>query len=294
MITALWAGSTPVMRGIILMIASTVCFSAMHAAISYLSSELHPFQIAFFRNFFGLLVFLPVVYRSGFGFLRTERFGMHMLRAILNVSAMLAFFTALSLTPIARVTALGFTAPLFMAVLSITFLGERLDWSRIAATLVGFLGTAIVLRIDLVAIDFGAMLVIVSAAIWAVTMIIIKKLGRTESSITITGYMSILLSLLSFGPALLFWTWPSGHAWGLLIVIGILGTLAQLLLAESLKQADATAVMPFDFLKLIWAAALGYLLFAQYPDVATWIGGAIIFASGIYVAYRERITSNRR
>lgn len=294
MIAAFWTASSPTMRGIVLMVASTVCFSAMHAAISYLSKEMHPFEIAFFRNFFGLLVFLPVIYRSGFGFLRTDRFGTHLLRAVLNVTAMLAFFTALSLTPIARVTALSFTAPLFMAVLSILFLGERFDWTRILATLVGFVGTAIVLRLDTVAIDYGAVLVIASAAIWAVTMIVIKRLSRTDSSVTITGYMSILLSVFSFGPALWVWQWPTEVAWAVLFFIGILGTVAQLLLAESLKQADATAVMPFDFLKLVWAAVLGYWIFAQSPGAETWIGGSIIFASGIYVAYRERITSARR
>ncbi|MEM7775766.1 MAG: DMT family transporter [Pseudomonadota bacterium] len=285
--------SSPAIRGIILMVASTVCFSTMHAAISFISSELHPFQIAFFRNFFGLLIFLPVVFRSGLGFLRTDRLGMHILRALLNVGAMLAFFSALAMTPIARVTALAFTAPLFMAILSVMFLNERLDATRIGATVLGFLGTAIVLRLDLVAIDIGAILVIGSAATWAVTMIVIKKLARTESSLTITGYMSILLSVLSFVPALLTWTWPSAFAWVMLVFIGVSGTIAQLALAESLKQADATAVMPFDFLKLVWAALLGYMLFAQAPDGSTWIGGALIFGAGIFVLYKERTPAKK-
>lgn len=244
-----WSRLAPNLRGIILMTTSTLCFSAMHAAIAYISRELHPFQIAFLRNVFGLLIFLPVVFRSGLSFLRTERLPMHMLRAGLNVAAMLAFFTALSLTPIARVTALAFTAPLFMAVLSVIVLGERIDAPRIAATILGFSGTAIVLRLDLVSIDHGALLVISSAVIWAVTMIVIKWLSRTESSLTITGYMSILLSLLSLGPALWMWREPSLFAWIVLVLVGITGTFGQLLLAEALKIADATAVMPFDFLR---------------------------------------------
>ena len=270
------------------MVISTLCFSCMHALISFLSTELHPFQIAFCRNVFGLLIFMPVVMRSGVGFLRTERLSLHFLRSVMNVAAMLTFFTALSMTPIARVTALGFTAPLFMALLSVLILKERMDATRLLATVVGFLGTAIVLRIDQVSLDLGAVLVITSAAIWAMTMIVIKTLGKTESSLTITGYMVILLSLLSLGPAVAVWRWPEPLTWALLIAIGVLGTYAQLLLAESLKQADATAVMPFDFLKLVWASLLGYVLFAQAPGLSTWIGGAIIFAAGIFVAYRER------
>ncbi len=276
------------MRGIILMTASTVAFSVMHAAIAYLSKDMHPFQVAFFRNLFGLLIFLPVVFRSGLGFLSTRRLPMHILRAALNVIAMLTFFTALSLTPIARVTALAFTAPLFMALLSVVFLRERLDATRILGTAVGFLGTAIVLRLDLVAVDLGAVLVVTSAAVWAVTMIVIKKLSITESSLTTTGYMSILLSLFSLPPAIYVWTWPSLPALALLVFLGITGTFGQLLLAESLKQADATAVMPFDFLKLVWASLLGFFLFQQAPGISTFVGGGLIFAASIFVAYRER------
>ena len=165
---------------------------------------------------------------------------------------------------------------------------ERLDLARIMATLVGFIGTGIVLRIDQVSLDLGAILVIGSAAIWALTMVVIKTLGRTESSLTTTGYMVILLSLLSLGPAIAVWKWPAPELWVFLVAIGVLGTFAQLLLTEALKQADAGAVMPFDFLKLIWAAALGYILFAQTPGLSTWIGGAIIFAAGTFVAYREK------
>ena len=275
------------------MILSTFAFAAMHACVRHLSSELHPLQIAFFRNFFGLIVFLPLVMRSGVGFLRTTRFGLHSLRAVLNVISMFMFFYALAITPLARVTALSFTAPIFAAVLGVIILGERFRLRRWSAIAAGFIGTIVILRPGMIEVDVGSILVVVSAALWGLTLIIIKILGRTESSMTITGYMNLLLSVLSLAPAIYYWQTPTLIAWVLLVAIAVLGTLGQLLLAESLRQADTTVVLPFDFLKLVWAAVLGYLFFAELPDALTWVGAAIVFASGFYIAYRERVVRGR-
>ena len=282
-----WSELTPVTRGILLMVASTVAFATMHVLVRYVSAELHPFQIAFFRNAFGVVVFLPFMLKSGLAVFHTRRLGLHGLRALLNVAAMLCFFTALSTTPIAQVTALAFTAPIFAAVLSVVLLRERVHVRRWTAILLGFLGTLVILRPGLQGIDLGSVLTLVSAVLWAATMIVIRVLGRSESSLTITAYMNVLLAALSFLPALLVWQTPSLAALLWLLLIGILGTLAQIALAQSLKEAEPGAVMPFDFLKLIWVTILGYLLFAELPDAFIWFGGAIIVLSTSYIAYRE-------
>jgi len=286
-IVAFWVRTPPKLRGIGLMVGSTVLFASMHAAIRYLSAELPPFQMAFFRSFFGLLVFLPIAWRTQFGFLKTDRLWLHGIRALLNVCAMLSFFTALAMTPIARVTALSFTSPIFMAVLSVVVLGERMRVRRWAATILGFLGALIIIRPGLAEIDQGSMLVLGSAAVWAVCMIVIKILGRTESSLAITGYANLLLSVMAFVPAVMVWKNPSLEAWGWLVFIGVVGTFGQIAVAEALKQAEATAVMPFDFLKLLWAAAFGYIFFFEFPDFYTWVGAFVIFSSSMYIAYRE-------
>ncbi len=290
----IWTGLPGTTRGIALMVISTVFFSMMHATIRYISTELHPFQIAFFRNFFGLLVFLPIIMQQGVGVFHSDRLGLHALRACLNMCAMFSFFYALSITPIAKVTALSFTSPLFMAVLSVLILGERMRVRRWTATILGFIGTLIILRPGIEAVDFGSILVVGSASIWAVTMIVIKFLLRSDSSVTVTAYVNVLMSILSLGPALYVWRWPGIEAWGWLLFIGIAGTIGQLLLAESLKQAEATAVMPFDFLKLVWTALLGFWLFAEIPTLYTWIGAAIIFSSGFYIAYRESMLARQQ
>ena len=121
----IWKCQTPVMRGILLMCLSTVAFSIMHGLVRFVSEVLPPFQIAFFRNIFGLAFLLPLLMRSRFAVLRTKQIGLHALRGVINMAAMLMFFTALSISPLAKVTALGFTAPIFMAILAVTILGER-------------------------------------------------------------------------------------------------------------------------------------------------------------------------
>jgi len=118
-------------------------------------------------------------------------------------------------------------------------------------------------------------------------MIEIKVLGRSESSVTIAAYVTVLLVPMTLVPAVLFWQTPALDNWGWLIFIGVIGTLGQIVVTEALKLADVTVLMPFDFLKLVWATLLGIVLFAEVPDALTWVGAAIVFGSSFYVAWRE-------
>ena len=210
------------------------------------------------------------------------------------MAAMLMFFTALAISPIAKVTALGFTAPIFMAILAVLVLGERFRIYRWSAIFLGFVGMLIILRPGLVAIDTGALLVIGSAALWAVAMIIIKIQSRTESSLTIVAYMGIFLGVFSIVPAV--WVWqPFGlQTLGFMVLIGLFGSIAQMAISESLKETDSTALMPFDFLKLIWTAIIGVWFFAEVPDIYTWVGATVIFLSGLFIAFRERSAQRQR
>lgn len=269
------------------MLLTTLMFTAMHAAIRHVTKELPPLQAAFFRAAFGALIFLPHIFRHGVGFLHTQRLGLHLLRAFLNAASMFLFFTGLAVTELAKVTALSFTSPLFMAVLSVVILGERMRLRRWTATLLGFAGMLVIVRPGFIELDTGSIMIIASSAIWAVTMIVIKVLLRTETSLNVTGHASIFVSLFALGPALYVWQNPSLDAWFWMLFIGIVGGSAQYLLAEALREADAGAIMPFDFLKLVWASMFGFYLFGEIPDAYTWLGAAIIFASGCYIAYRE-------
>ena len=277
-----------VLRGALLMAAAAACYAILHGSVRYISSEIHPFEITFFRNLFGFIVLLPWFVIYGLRPLRTRRIGLHLLRASSNVVAMLMFFMALSMTPLAQVQALGFTAPLFTTVLAIFILGERVRLRRWTALIAGFIGALIIVRPGLQPIDTGSVLTIVSAAIWGFTLITIKILSRTDSAVTITAYMVILMSPLSLLPALYYWTWPDPAMWAWLVVCGVSGTVAQLLMAQSFRVAEATVVLPFDFTKIIWGALIGYLAFGEVVDIWTWVGAAVIFSGITYITYRER------
>ena len=277
----------------LLLVLSGALFSCMHGTIRLVSGGadatdgLHPFEIAFFRNFFGLVVLVPLLLNAGLSSLRTNRFSLHMWRAILQVFSMLMFFSALSMSPLADVTALSFLAPLFTTVGAILFLGEKARVRRWTALVIGFAGAMIILRPGFQEVGLGLVLVLGASAIWGGAMLIIKSLSKTDSSVSIAAYMAILMTPMSLLPALFVWRMPTGEEFIGLFVIGAFGSIGHVMLAQAFKEAEATAILPLDFTRLIWAAVVGYLLFAEVPGIWTWLGGGLIFAAATYVAYRE-------
>ena len=183
--------------------------------------------------------------------------------------------------------ALSFTSPLFATVLAILVLREKAGVRHWAALLAGFAGAPIILRPGIGVVGLGPLLVVFSSLIWGGAMTFIKVLGRTDSSLTITAYMGLFMVPLSFVPALFVWEWPSLDMLPFLFLIGLLGATGHLALAQAFKEADTTAVMPFDFTRLIWASLLGFIVFAEVPDLWTWVGGSVIFGSATYIAFRE-------
>jgi len=280
-------------RGILLLLCATILFSGMHALIRHVGEAQHPFEMAFFRNLFGFIVLAPFFMRYGFSILRTKRLGLHALRGTVHVGSMLLFFSAVTVAPLATVAALTFTAPLFVTLGAVLLLGEKIRYRRMGALLIGFAGVMIVLRPGLGELEIGALLALGSSGIWATALLMIKMLSRTESSVTLTAYMAIFLTPLSAIPAAFVWQWPSWGELGWLALMGSVGTAGHLFLAQAFREADATMVLPFDFLRLIWASLLGYFLFGQVPEVLVWVGGAVIFSSTIYLAYREAVVSHR-
>jgi drug/metabolite transporter (DMT)-like permease len=270
-----------------LMAVAAILFVAMHTVVRSMSGQLHPFEIAFFRAFFGLFVLLPFVFKDNFSILKTKNIKLHSLRGILNAGAMLCFFYGLSITPLAQVTALGFSAPLFATVLAVIFLGEVVRVRRWTAIIIGFLGTMIILRPGMVDLGIGPLLIVISAAIWSVALMVIKVMTRTDSSVTISFYASIFLSPLVFFAAFPFWELPSWEQLGWMFLLAALGTFAQTLMNQSLKLADTSVVMPVDFSKMIWATLLGFVFFDEVPDFYTWVGAILIFGSTTYIAIRE-------
>ncbi len=274
-------------RGMLLMLGATISFSLMHATIRYLSEGLHPFQVAFFRNAFGLLVLAPILIRHKGAPLRTRRLPLYLTRTTLNAIGMLSFFYALAIAPLAEVTALSFLGPIFATVLGVVLLGETVGLRRWMAIGIGFLGALVILRPGFESVGLGSVLAIVASFSFGLMVMVIKRLGTTESALSITAYMVALLVPVTLVPALFVWQWPALDLWPWLLVMGGLGSTAHLMMSGAIKLAPTNVVMPVDFARLVWMALIGYMLFFEVPTVFTWIGGFMIFASATYVAYRE-------
>ncbi|TCS64774.1 DMT family transporter [Varunaivibrio sulfuroxidans] len=274
-------------QGALWMIAACVCLGVLNVAVRYISQELHPFQIAFFRNAMQLLIMLPWVLSRGVGVLRTKRLRGHFLRSLSGLAAMLSWFSALALMPVAEATAITFTAPLFATMGAALFLGESVGRRRWGATAVGFVGAMIILRPGVGSFDGAHMLAIMAAVFISASGLIIKSMSRTDAPNVIAAYMGMFMTILSLPFALFVWRTPSAHALGWAAVIGILATSAQLCLNRAFRVADASAVVPFDFVRLPAAALVAYIAFGEAPDMWTWVGAGVIFTSGVYIARRE-------
>ena len=221
------------------MLGATVVFSGMHATIRHASADMHPFEIAFFRNMFGLLLLAPLLFRYGIAPLRTARLKLHLLRGLFNITSMLCFFYALSIAPLTDVAAMTFASPIFATVLAVFVFGELIGIRRWSAILFGFAGTMVVLRPGFEGVALGPLLALFASLIWGIALLVIKVLARTESSLTITAWMMILLTPLSLIPAAFFWTWPTGEQYLWLLFTAALGTSGHLFLKQrNLKNPD--------------------------------------------------------
>jgi len=273
--------------GITFMVLSAVLMTGMAVMVRQVSEDMHPFVVAFARNLFGVLFLLPLLFKYGTDLLKTNDLGWMATRGVFNAAAMLSFFFALTLLPLANISALMFTVPLFVSLMAVLFLKERMGPRRILSLIVGFSGALIILRPGIEVIGLGSLIALFSAFTWGTAVVIIKRLSRTNSSVTITFYGLSFLTLFTFPPALFVWQWPTMEQYLWLAAIAGGGTIGQLLFTQSLKSADATLVMPFDFTKLIWASLFGFLIFSEIPVIWVFVGGAVIFASTSYLTYRE-------
>jgi drug/metabolite transporter (DMT)-like permease len=236
----------------------------------------------------------PVLLRLFAAGARPSRLGLHMLRGVTHGAAVMLWFFAMARIPIAQVTAIGFTAPIFTTIGAALFLGEHLHARRIAAVVVSFLGTLIILRPGALNIELGALAQLVAAPLFACSFLIAKKLTQTESSATIVAYMSVFVTLALLPPALLVWRTPTLTELGWLFITAILATAGHYTLTRAMQAVELTVLQPFSFLQLVWATLLGYYVFAEVPDAWTLVGGAVIIASVTYIAHREARTYRAR
>lgn len=287
-------GLTPGARGALYMIASCTAFAGLWAIIRITSEQVSFPLMVFYRNLFGALALAPMIVGSRFSVLRTGRLKGHALRATTGLLATYTTFFAVAAAPLADVVAISYGAPLFATLAAVAMLGEKIRFRRISAVIIGFLGMLIVLRPGQSSLTLGHWSALGAALATAASMIAIKQLTKTDNPRTVVAYSFLLMLPISFVIALPYWVWPNGEQFLLLASIGLVATVGQICLTRSFALADATSVLPFDFVRLVLATALGVALFGERFDILTILGASIILIASIYLAHREALVRQRQ
>ena len=289
-LVARWLALPPNLRGILWVAFSGVLFALLNVFTLIPAQHLNPYVMAFLRYFFGALFLVPIVMRLGlYRSLHTRRLPLHVSRGAIHTAGMMLWFVALPLTTLAEITALGFTGPIFVTIGAALFLSEKVRLRRWMAVIVGFIGAMIIIRPGFGDIHLGVICILVSTPIFSASNLISKALARTDSSTTIVIWQNIVIVICALPFALWFWQTP---AWGdvlWFLLAGAAGTLGHICQQRGYQLADITLLQPIGFLSLIWNTMLGYFLFFQKPDVWTFVGAAVIFASALYISHREAV-----
>ena len=271
----------------LLAIGATLFGSFMGAGVKLLSNDLHPIIICFYRCLMGLIIITPFVARNNFKALQTDNMRLQIFRALINIISMICWFSAIGMMHFEKATALGFTTPLFTTVLAVLILGEVIRFHRTAALLLGFIGILIIIRPGYMPFEFGTILMLIASFSFSFVLIFVKKLSATDSSLTIIFYHLIYMTPVFFILSLFYWENINLNQLIIFTLMGASGLLSHWCLAQAFKMSDTTFVMPLQFTKLIWASLIGLFVFAEQPDIWTWVGGVIIFISVVYITYRE-------
>jgi len=277
---------TPSVLAVLFMVLSGIFATSMHCLIRFATEENHPFEVAFFRTIFVLLIFLPFVVKNGFKTLKPNNIKLQSYRAIIGSVAMLCMFYGLSITELAKATALMFTVPIFATILAIIFLKEVVGIRRWSAMFVGFFGALIVLRPD-IELGFGPLLILCGSLMWSSSVLMAKKLTQTDSTLSITFWQAAGLIPATFVLATQVWEWPNLNQLFMFLLIAIAGTLTHWFLNEALKRAEISALLPLDYLRLIWSVSLGFIFFNEIPPAGLWLGAALILGASTYIGVRQ-------
>jgi drug/metabolite transporter (DMT)-like permease len=244
--------------------------------------EVNVFQLMLIRSGVGLLLLCPLIYRAGgLGIVKTQRLPQHIARNTIHFGAQLGWFFALTLIPIGQVVAIEFTMPIWAAILAAMFLGERITIWKFCAIMLGIVGVVMIVRPATGEINPGQLIALAAAVGFGISVVMVKSLTRTEQTVTIIFYMLAVQTAGSVLPALYVWHWPSLTTWGWGIVVAFCGTFSHYCMARALLYADATVVIPMDFLRVPLTALMGWLLYSERLDALTVFGAALILSGNL-------------
>lgn len=280
-----WSAMPANMRGAIWVLVSVFFFAAQSASIKSLAGELEPFQIVFLRCLLAAAFIFPfTLYRRA---LKTRRPFAHFARGACGVAAMSCMVFAIGNARLADVTAIGFTKVLFTVLIALVIFRESVGWRRWAAVLIGFAGAIIMLRPGLDGVNIALVAALGGSMLISVNIAIVKWLSSTEKPETIILYFGLIGGALMCGPAMLVWRNPSLDGWLLLGLASFAGTLAQSCSVRGWATGEHSVLAPVQYVQLVFAAGLGFVVFSELPDTLTIAGASIIIGATLYIARRE-------
>lgn len=274
------------LRAVIFMVIGGVSIALMQAAVKLISLELHPFIITLYRAGLVFVVLLPILFWRGRAVFNTSSIRLQVVRGGIGGLGMLCVFTGLSMISLAEVTVLLFTVPIFATLLSIVFLSEKVGVRRWTAIFVGFLGILIIARPQ-GSVSTGHLFILCAALSWSTSILIAKKLTEKDTVISITFWQAMGCVPLAFIASLFVWELPSFVQLGALLGIAALGTVGHAMLYAALKVGQVSVILPLDYIRIIWSAGLGFILFGQLPTLHLYAGSLLIIAATAFLSYRE-------
>lgn len=244
--------------------------------------EVNVFQLMEVRSVLGFLMLYPLIrLNGGFSIVKTARLHQHVARNLIHYGAQLGWFFALTLIPIGQVVAIEFTMPIWTAIMAASFLGERITAWKIAAIVLGIVGVIVIVRPAAGEVNPGQLIALAAAVGFGISVAMVKSLTRTEQTLAILFWMLVVQSAAGVVPALYVWTWPSASVWGWAVVIAFCGTFSHYCMARAMLHADATVVLPMDFLRVPLTATAGWLLYSERLDLFTVLGAALILTGNL-------------
>ncbi len=283
------------LRGVLMMCFAVLCFATMNTFTKELrASDLPVTEIIWGRYFFHFALILLFFPRRIPTLLNTEDKGLQIARSILVLLATACMFIALGLMPLADAVAITFAGPLLIVVLSAVFLREAVGPRRWTAVIVGFIGMLVIIRPGAGAFQFAALLPVAVAFFYALYQIITRLISHRSDPLNMLTYTALVGALAMSVIVPFDWQTPTVQQWLMLIAAGFLGGLGHYAIIKAYERSEATLVAPFAYTEIIWATSLGWLAFGDFPDLFTFVGTAIIIASGLYVLQRERIRRTAR
>jgi drug/metabolite transporter (DMT)-like permease len=277
-------------RGIAYMcVTAIVMFPALNASVKYLTDEYSLVQIIWVRSVIHMMWMLVLFLPNGdLKLFATSKLALQLVRSALQLVALVFYVMALIYIPLTTATAIAFTAPLMVVALSVPMLGERVGPRRWIAVLVGFVGALIIIRPGEGAVGWPSLLVVGAAVCYALFQILTRSLARHDDVRTTAIYTILVALVLSSIAVPFFWAMPHGLIdWLVFLGLGLFGGLGHVFIIKAYEYGSASVVGPFDYGQLIGATAAGYVVFGDFPDFWTWVGAAILVASGVYIARRE-------